>query len=107
MCIKWLKGYGFNFEQGLYSLRSTIMMHRQSSLPLIEVNKNCSTDNINLMIGGMLSMISLVMKRNVTDDTPSRMGREIKLFLSYLNIVSASLQKKTQFGSDHTTISHC
>ena len=32
------------------------------------------------MIGGMLFIISQVMKRDVTNDTPSRMDREIKLF---------------------------
>ena len=42
------------------------------------------------MIGCMLSLILQVMKRDVTEDTPSQMDREIKLFLSYLNIVSIS-----------------
>ena len=47
------------------------MMHKQKSLQLIEFNKNCSTDKINMMIGGMLSMISQVIKIDVTDDTLS------------------------------------
>ena len=55
------------------------MMHKQSSLPLIEFNENCSSNSINMIIGGMLSMILQVMKRDVTEDTPSQMDREIKL----------------------------
>ena len=102
------KTYGSNFKQGLESLRSTIMMHKQSSLPLIKVNKNCSTDNINMMIRGMLSMISQVMKRDVTDDTSSRMDREIGLFLSYLNIVSTHQNREsyhmTIYGNKNVTI---
>ena len=47
------------------------------------------------MIGCMLSLILQVMKRDVTEDTPSQMDREIKLFLSYLNIVSISQQQST------------
>ena len=35
VCIKWLKRYGYNFEQGLEGFRSTIMIHEQSFLPLI------------------------------------------------------------------------
>ena len=53
------------------------------------------TDNINMMIGGMLSMISQVMKRDVMEDTPSRMDREINCVLSYLTIFSTSLQTKS------------
>ena len=89
---KMVKRYGFNFEQGLESLISTIIMHKQSSLQLLKVNKNCSSNSISMMVGGMLSMISQVMKRDVTDGTPSQMNREIKMFLHYLNNVSTSLQ---------------
>ena len=39
-------------------------------------------------------MVSQIMRRDVTDDTPSQMGREIKLFLLYVNIVSKSMQIK-------------
>ena len=39
VCIKWLKLYGFNFEQAFQNSRSTIIIHKQSSLPLIEINK--------------------------------------------------------------------
>ena len=60
-----------------------------------------------MMIRGMLSMISQVMKRDVTDDTPSQMDREIKLCLSYVNIVSNLCKQNTQFGSVHITIIRC
>ena len=50
-----------------------------------------------MMIGGMLSMVSQIMKRDVTDETPLQMDREIKLFLSSVNIVSTSLQTKYIF----------
>ena len=94
-CTKWLKRYGLNLEGNLDDLRSTIMMHKQSPLPLLEVNQSCSSHNICTMIGCILSMISWVIKREVIEDTPSQIDREIKLFLSYLNIVSTSLQEST------------
>ena len=94
-CKKWLKRYGLIFEGKLDDLRSTILMHKKSPLPLLEVNQSCSSHNICTMIGCMLSMISQVMKREVNEDTPLQMDREIKLFLSYLNIVSTSLQEST------------
>ena len=59
------------------------------------------------MIGCMLSMISQVTKREVTEDTPTLMDREITLFLSYLNIVLTSCKKALQFGLTHTIVSHC
>ena len=34
------------------------------------------------------------MKRDIMDDTPSQMDREIKLCLSYVDIVSKSMQTK-------------
>ena len=83
------------------------MIRKQSSMPLIEVNENCSSNSINMMIGGMLSMISQVMKRDVMKDTPTRIDREIKLFLSYLNFFQHLCKQKTQCGLDHITISHC
>ena len=55
------------------------MMHKQSSLPVIEVNENCCSDSINMIIGGMLPIISHVMKRDMTKDTPSQIDGEIKL----------------------------
>ena len=67
------------------------MIRKQILLQLIEVSGNYSSNSINMMIGGILSMISQVLKKNATKDTPIRMNIKIKLFLSYLNIVSTSL----------------
>ena len=53
------------------------MYHLITTLQTDKADKHCSKDNINMMIGGMLSMVSQVMKRDVTDDTPSQMNREI------------------------------
>ena len=54
-------------------------MHKQSSLPEIEVNENCSADSINMIIGGMLPIISHVIKRDMTKDVLSQIDGEIKL----------------------------
>ena len=70
------------------------MYHPITTLQTDKGDKHCSKDNINMTIYGMLSMISQVMKKDVMDDTPSQMDREIKLFLSYVNIVSKSMQTK-------------
>ena len=63
------------------------MYHPITTLQTDEADKHCSKDNINMMIGGMLSMVSQVMKRDATDETPLQMDREIKLFLSSVNTV--------------------
>ena len=55
------------------------MIRKQILLQLIEVSGNCSSNSINMMIGGILSMISQVLKKNITEDTPIRMNIEIKL----------------------------
>ena len=60
------------------------MMYKQSPSPLLEVNQSCSSNIICTMIGCMLSIISQVMKRDVTKDTPSQMDKEIKLFYRIL-----------------------
>ena len=73
------------------------MYHPITTLQTDEADKYCSKDNINMMIGGMLSMVSQIMKRDVTDETPLQMDREIKLFLLSVNIVSTSLQTKYIF----------
>ena len=83
------------------------MYHPITTLQIDKVEKHCSKDNINMMIGGMLSMVSQIMRRDVTDDTPSQMDREIKLCLSYVNIVSNLCKQNTQFGSVHITIIRC
>ena len=70
------------------------MYHPITTLQTDKVDKHCSKDNIDMMIGDMLSMVSQIMKRDIMDDTPSQMDREIKLFLSYVNIVSKSMQTK-------------
>ena len=54
--------------------------HPIITLQTDKVDKHYSKYNINTMIGGMLSIVSQIMKRGVMDDTPSYMDREIKLF---------------------------
>ena len=53
------------------------MYHPITTLQTDKGDTHCSKDNINMTIYGMLSMISQVMKKDVTDDTPSQMDREI------------------------------
>ena len=49
--------------------------HPITTLQTDKVDKHYSKDNINMMVGGILSMISQIMKRVVTEDTPSQMVR--------------------------------
>ena len=53
-----------------------------------------STIQINVMIGSMLSMVAVIMEKKVRHNTSDKMDREIKLFLSNVDIVYKSLQKK-------------
>ena len=86
--------YGWVSDNYLAYYRLVKWMYQSiTTLQTYKVDKHYSKDNINTMIGGMLSMVSQVMKGDVTDDTPSQMDSEI-IFLSYVNIVSKSMQTK-------------
>ena len=47
------------------------MYHPITTLQTDKVDTHCSKDNINMMICSMVYMVSQVIKRDVTDDSPS------------------------------------
>ena len=50
-----------------------------------------NTDVICILIGSMLSTISIIMRSKIDTETPITMEREIKLFLSNINIIQQLL----------------
>ena len=53
-----------------------------------------NTDEISMFIGSMLSTISIIMTSDIDTEIPIVMEREIKLFLSNINIVQQPLSTK-------------
>ena len=54
--------------------------HSIITLQTDKVDTHYSKYNINMIIGGMLSIVSQVMKGDVTDDTLSQMDSEITFY---------------------------
>ena len=53
--------------------------------------KGCSVENICQFVGSWLSMIAALMKKEIEDNKIIKVEREIKIFLSNLDIVQKSL----------------
>ena len=73
---------------------------------LIEVNEKCSSNSTNMMIGGILSMISQVIKRGVTENASTRMNREIKLVYLIWMLFLHLCKQNIYLGLDHIIISY-
>ena len=54
--------------------------------PVLKENICCSVQAIKHLIGSLFSMISSIMTHEVTDESIDYSDREIKLYLSNLNI---------------------
>ena len=81
--------------------------------PAMDETSRCSSKQINQFIGSLLSMIVSVMTKSVTDATVVKAEREVKFFLSYLNILDCRIEnnndsnRRKRFGYQNITIYHC
>ena len=58
----------------------------------------CSVEEIFQFVGSWLSMIAALMKKNIYDSEIIKVEREIKIFLSNLDIVQKSIIEKEKVG---------
>ena len=71
-----------------------INMKNDPSIVLkLHEHKCGSEQEISNLIGSMLSMIASVMKREVSHESVDTIEREIKIFLSNLDIVDGKMNK--------------
>ena len=100
MCNEWLREHKLDDQGRVYDLRVTISEYKSGSkkdlLANLKANSRIdrNTDVICVFIGSMLSMISIIMRSKIDTETPIAMKREIKLFLSNINIIQELLSSK-------------
>ena len=118
MCRNWLRAHGLDTNGNLKQLRERIEGCKSNKVapPKLVEAKYCSKDSINQFIGSLLSMISSVMRKCVSDASISHVDREIKIFLSYLNLLEykdeakddkSNNKTKKKFGYPDITTCHC
>ena len=95
MCKEWLKTYGYDTNGRVDDLRKKIinMKNDPSTVLKLHEHKCGSEQEISNLIGSMLSMIASVMKREVSHESVDTIEREIKIFLSNLDIVDGKMNK--------------
>ena len=78
---------------------------RPGGAPRILPPVGCSVENICQFIGSLLSMIAALMKKEIEDNKIIQVEREIKIFLSNLDIVQKSLKDRGKIEERilHTT----
>ena len=110
MCKEWLREHTLENTGRVNDLRETIMEYKFGSKKhLLASLKDASrmernTDEISMFIGSMMSMISIIMRSDIDTETPIAMEREIKLFLSNINIIEKSLSSKKKKKKDEKPI---
>ena len=97
ICKEWLREHKLDDQGRVYDLIVTISEHKSGSKKDLLANLKASsridrnTDVIFIFIGSMLSMILIIMRSKIDTETPTAMEREIKLFLSNINIIQQLL----------------
>ena len=88
MCKDWLTAHGDDTSGRIDVLKARIIALKEDidNPPVLKENICCSVQAINNLIGSLVSMISSIMKHEVTDESIDDSDREIKLYLSNLNI---------------------
>ena len=65
-----------------------------SMLHEVDVSIDCSLDNIDSCIGSLLSMVVIIMSREVMIDiTQIEIDREVRIFMTYIHKVDLSMVK--------------
>ena len=95
-CIEWLNYHDKGIDGRVVELKKKIMDLKTNNLMPPKVNdaKLCSLNDINNCVGNLLSMISIVMIIEVLiEDTSDELNTEIRIFLTYIHTISASMDK--------------
>ena len=100
ICKKWLREYKLDDQGRVYDLRVTISEYKSGSKKYLLTNLKDSsridrnTDIICIFIGSMLLMNSIIRRSKIDTNISIAMEREIKLFLSNINIIQQLLSTK-------------
>ena len=93
MCKEQIRDHKLDDRGRVRDLRETISEYESGSKQSLLANLKASSridrniDVICIFIGSMLSMISIIMRSKIDTVTSIVMEREIKLFLSNINII--------------------
>jgi len=89
MCRDWLSAHGCDTNGKVHVLKAIIIdiIDYADNPPKLIEDSRCSMKVFNNLIGNLLSIISYIMRNEVTDESIDGIEREIKLFLSNLHIV--------------------
>ena len=93
---KWLTMRGLSIKGKVIVLRQKIIDYKNgdSMLRDVEATVNCYLEDINNFIGSLLSMIVIVMSREVLVDTkPNEMDREIRIYMTHIHKVDLRMVK--------------
>ena len=93
MCKDWMEAHGYDTNGTVKELRDRILALKNDTLnpPKLVVHESCSSEEILQLVGSLLSMISSIMKNEVSNVTIDGVEREIKLFLTNLHIVQEKI----------------
>ena len=97
MCKEWLKKHKLDDQGRVHDLKKARSEYKSGSKKILLANLKASsridrnTDVICILIGSMLSTISITMRSKIDTETLITMEREIKLFLSNINIIQQLL----------------
>jgi len=100
ICAEWLKNHDCDNNGQVNELRNMIIHLKSNNgmVPKVVDDNNCCLGDINHCIGSLLSMVAIVMTKEVdTKTTPYEMDREIKIFLTNIdNIDSRMINNKSK-----------
>ena len=89
--------WGLNIKGKVCELRHKIIDYNSddSILHEVDLSVNCSLGDINNCIGSLLSIVAIIMSREVLADTiPNEMDREVRICMTHIHRVDSSMVKK-------------
>ena len=95
-CKKWLSMRGLSIKGKVSELRQQIIDYKNDDNIIHDIGTsvNCSLENINNCIGSLLSMVAIIMSREVdVDTTPNEVDREVRIFMTHIHKVDLSMVK--------------
>ena len=93
MCKDWLKAHGIKCNGYVSELKAKIKSLKENveSPQKLQAEEKCDITVVDNFIGSFVSTIANIMTRVVDDDIVIQVDREIKIYLSNLNIFEKSI----------------
>ena len=105
ICKDWMAAHGYDTDGTVNELKDRILALKNDTLspPQLLEHESCSAQQILDLIGSLLSMVSSIMKHEVSNVTIDVIEREIKLFLTNLHIVQDKIYSEEANKEDTST----